>query len=95
MDESCRKFVDAFEEEAITAPFGKHDDTLTSLKWAVEEIEANSGNYNVSFGTEMYGSDGELIESKGEATLDEFWLNFRVSDDWEEHADKNYFGDDE
>lgn len=94
MDESCRRFVDAFEEEAITYPFGKHDDTLTSMKWAIEEVEANSGNYSVSFGTDMYGSDGELIEKKrAEKSLDDFWMNFRVSDDWEEHADPDYFGD--
>lgn len=94
MDESCRRFVDAFEEEAISFPFGKHDDTLTSLKWAVEEVDSNSGNYSVSFGKDQYGADGELIERKGTAkTLDDFWMQFRASDDWEEHADPNYFSD--
>jgi len=94
MDENCRQIMNAFEEEAISWPFAKHDDTLTSLKWAIEEVDSNSGNYSVSFGTQMYGADGELSEGKGDQkTMDDFWMQFRASDDWEEHADPNYFGD--
>lgn len=75
-NEKSKNLYDIFIEEAMGYPYASHDDTLTSLKWAIEEFEKNSDNYTLAINNKVINNKGEVIESElGEDNLINSVLN--------------------
>lgn len=60
-NEISKNIYDIFVEEAMGFPYASHDDTLTSLKWALEEFEKNSDNYSLAINNKIINNRGEVI----------------------------------
>ena len=82
-DNKCAQMFDFFTDEAIKYPYGKHDDTLTSLCHGLNEID-QVFSYEVSIGDKIIGDDGEIIDSQeyhNTNSMEAFWEQFRQMDE--------------
>lgn len=70
-NEKSKNTYDIFVEEAMGYPYSSHDDTLTSLKWAIEEFEKNSDNYSLAINNKIINNKGEVIQSDNDATQED------------------------
>lgn len=62
-NEKSKNTYDIFIEEAMGYPYASHDDTLTSLKWALEEFEKNSDNYTLAINNKIINNKGEVVQN--------------------------------
>jgi phage terminase large subunit-like protein len=82
-DNICAQFVEYFTDEAIKFPFGKHDDTLTSMLHCLNEIDSVF-HYEISVGSVMIDENGEIegtTEYHDPNSLEAFWSQFKQMDE--------------
>ena len=82
-DNQCAQMMDFFTEEAITYPFGRHDDMLTSLLHGITEIDSVF-HYEVSVGNHIINEFGEVeaeTDFHNPNSMESFWESFKQYDD--------------